>query len=68
MAGFDFVTVKSTPAGFVDMADLEHKLDEQTAVFMITNPNTLGMFDRHIADIAARCIKRAAWFISTGRT
>ncbi len=54
MAGFDFVTVKSTPEGFVDMADLERKLDDQTAVFMITNPNTLGMFDRHIADIARR--------------
>jgi glycine dehydrogenase subunit 2 len=52
MAGFDTVTVKSTPAGYVDMADLESKLDEQTAVFMITNPNTLGMFDRQIAEIA----------------
>ncbi len=52
MAGFDFVTVNSTPAGYVDMADLECKLDEQTAVFMITNPNTLGMFDRQIAEIA----------------
>ena len=30
----------------------QRKLDEQMAVFMITNPNTLGMFDRHIADIA----------------
>ncbi len=54
MAGFDTVTVKSTPDGYVDMADLESKLDEQTAVFMITNPNTLGMFDRQIAEIANR--------------
>jgi glycine dehydrogenase subunit 2 len=54
MAGFDFVTVKSTPEGFVDLTDLARKLDDQTAVFMITNPNTLGMFDRHIADIAHR--------------
>ena len=52
MAGFNTVTVKSTPRGYVDMQDLEAKLDRQTAVFMITNPNTLGMFDRHIADIA----------------
>src|SRR5690606_12169975 len=44
MAGFESVTVKSTPQGYVDMADLIAKLDEQTAVFMITNPNTLGMF------------------------
>ena len=54
MAGFETVTVKSTPAGFVDMEDLSAKLDETTAVFMITNPNTLGMFDRQIAEIARR--------------
>ncbi len=54
MAGFDTVTVKSTSAGFVDMEDLSAKLDETTAVFMITNPNTLGMFDRQIAEIARR--------------
>jgi glycine dehydrogenase subunit 2 len=52
MAGFNTVTVKSTPAGYVDMDDLQAKLNPQTAVLMITNPNTLGMFDRHIADIA----------------
>jgi glycine dehydrogenase subunit 2 len=54
MAGFDTVTVKSTPAGYVDLEDLAAKLDEQTAVFMITNPNTLGMFDRQIAEIGRR--------------
>ena len=54
MAGFDFVTVKSNSSGHVDLDDLEAKLDEQTAVFMITNPNTLGLFDRMIADIADR--------------
>jgi glycine dehydrogenase subunit 2 len=52
VAGFDNVTVKSTPKGYVDMDDLRAKLDDQVAVFMITNPNTLGMFDRHIAEIA----------------
>ena len=54
MAGFHFVTVKSTPEGFVDLDDLSAKLDDQTAVFMITNPNTLGMFDGQIAEIARR--------------
>jgi glycine dehydrogenase subunit 2 len=52
MAGFDFVTVKSNAAGFVDLADLEAKLDDQIAVFMITNPNTLGLFDRQVGQIA----------------
>lgn len=52
MAGFTAVTVKSTPQGFVDLEDLRRKLDSQVAVFMITNPNTLGMFDPHIRQIA----------------
>jgi glycine dehydrogenase subunit 2 len=52
VAGFEAVTVKSTAAGFVDLDDLRAKLDEHTAVFMITNPNTLGMFDRQIRRVA----------------
>ena len=52
MAGFETTTVRSTPAGFVDIEDLTSKLDENVAVFMITNPNTLGLFDRQIARIA----------------
>ena len=52
MAGFDTVTVKSDSTGCVDLADLRSKLDGQTAVFMITNPNTLGLFDRQVRIIA----------------
>ena len=52
VAGFDFVTVKSTPDGYVDLDDLRAKLDDETAVFMITNPNTLGMFEKNIRVIA----------------
>lgn len=52
MAGFQTVTVKSTPAGLVDMDDLRAKLDENVAVFMITNPNTLGIFDAQVSEIA----------------
>ncbi len=52
MAGFDTVTVRSTDAGFVDMDDLRSKMDDELAVFMITNPNTLGLFDQQVADIA----------------
>jgi glycine dehydrogenase subunit 2 len=35
----------------VDLADLEAKLGDDTAVFMITNPNTLGLFERQIKTI-----------------
>ncbi|WP_254507722.1 aminomethyl-transferring glycine dehydrogenase subunit GcvPB [Anatilimnocola floriformis] len=51
MAGFEFVTIKSTPQGNVDMDDLRAKLDDTVAVFMITNPNTLGMFDKQVGEI-----------------
>ena len=52
MAGFDTITVKSNAKGFVDLEDLRSKLDDKTAVFMVTNPNTLGRFDQQIAEIA----------------
>ncbi|HJN07191.1 MAG TPA: aminomethyl-transferring glycine dehydrogenase subunit GcvPB [Pirellulaceae bacterium] len=52
MAGFQTVTVKSTSIGLVDMDDLRRKLDETVAVFMITNPNTLGIFDDQVGEIA----------------
>src|SRR5690606_685925 len=52
VAGFEAITVKSTPRGYVDLDDLRAKLSRETAVFMITNPNTLGMFDRQIREMA----------------
>jgi glycine dehydrogenase subunit 2 len=51
LAGFDAVSVKSNSRGLVDLDDLRSKLDERAAVFMITNPNTLGLFDDQIATI-----------------
>ncbi len=51
LAGFEAITIKSRPDGLVDMADLHAKVDDQTAVFMITNPNTLGLFDTQIQEI-----------------
>jgi glycine dehydrogenase subunit 2 len=51
LAGFDAVSVRSTPRGLVDLDDLTAKLDDRAAVFMITNPNTLGLFDVQIAAI-----------------
>src|SRR5262249_26099590 len=51
IAGFEAVSVKSNAKGLVDLEDLKAKLDQHTAVFMITNPNTLGLFDGQITDI-----------------
>lgn len=52
LAGFETETIKSTPAGYVDLDALRARLDDRTAVFMITNPSTLGMFEPNIARIA----------------
>src|SRR5438874_11290132 len=51
LAGFDAVTVKSNSKGLVDIEDLKAKLGDDTAVFMITNPNTLGLFEAQIKTI-----------------
>jgi glycine dehydrogenase subunit 2 len=52
LAGFDCVQLKGTSSGLVDLDDLQAHLDDQTAVFMITNPNTLGLFEQDIAKIS----------------
>src|SRR5262245_15658943 len=52
MAGFQAITIKSIPDGHVDLADLRSHLGDDTAVFMITNPNTLGLFERQVKQIA----------------
>ncbi|HEX4608317.1 MAG TPA: aminomethyl-transferring glycine dehydrogenase subunit GcvPB, partial [Urbifossiella sp.] len=51
LAGFDAVTVKSNARGLVDLDDLKKKLGADTGVFMITNPNTLGLFEVQIRQI-----------------
>lgn len=60
IGGFDAVTVKSGPNGLVDIDDLKAKLDEKTAVFMITNPNTAGLFDHQIGQISALLREKGA--------
>lgn len=52
MAGFEIVEVKSLPDGTVDVEDLRSKLDETVAAVMMTNPNTVGMFEKNIPEIA----------------
>ena len=52
IAGFEAVTIKSDSNGLVALDDFEAKLSDQTAAFMITNPNTVGLFDPQIGTIA----------------
>lgn len=52
IAGFECVQLKGTENGLVDLDELQANLDDKTAVFMITNPNTLGLFESDIAKIS----------------
>ncbi|HEY7633747.1 MAG TPA: aminomethyl-transferring glycine dehydrogenase subunit GcvPB, partial [Thermoleophilaceae bacterium] len=52
MAGYEVVKVGTADDGGVDLDDLRAKADEDTACLMLTNPNTLGLFDRNIEEIA----------------
>ncbi len=52
MAGLRVVVVKMNSAGRVDLPDLRAKLSNRTAVLMLTNPNTLGLFETDIESIA----------------
>ncbi len=52
MAGFDCVELPPAGNGLVDLEGLKRQVDREAAVFMVTNPNTLGLFERDIAKIA----------------
>jgi glycine dehydrogenase subunit 2 len=52
MAGYAVVKVGTADDGGVDLDDLRAKADGDVACLMLTNPNTLGLFDRHIEEIA----------------
>jgi glycine dehydrogenase subunit 2 len=58
LAGFTVVELKSEASGEVDLADLEKNLSEDVAAFMITQPNTLGMFESRIHQITEMCHAR----------
>ena len=52
VCGLEVVEVKSTAQGYVDVNDLRGLLDDTVAAMMMTNPNTLGMFEQEIPEIA----------------
>ena len=52
MAGYEVVKIGTNPDGGVDVEDLRAKIDEDVACLMLTNPNTLGVFDPNIEEIA----------------
>ena len=52
VAGFETITVKSNEFGLVDIDDLKRVVGPDTAALMLTNPNTLGLFEENIVEIA----------------
>ncbi|HVD04059.1 MAG TPA: aminomethyl-transferring glycine dehydrogenase subunit GcvPB [Candidatus Dormibacteraeota bacterium] len=50
--GFSVITVRSAADGTVDLEDLASKLGPEVAAVMLTNPNTLGIFERNIEEMA----------------
>ena len=52
VCGLEVVEVKSTPEGLVDVNDLRPLLGDDIAGMMMTNPNTLGLFEKDIPEIA----------------
>lgn len=52
MLGYECVTIKSTSTGLVDLAALKAVLNDEVAGIMLTNPNTLGLFETDILEIS----------------
>jgi glycine dehydrogenase subunit 2 len=62
MAGFSIKTLKTNENGDMDIDELKKNLDETAAGIMITCPNTLGLFDRNMAD-ACRLVHEAGGLV-----
>ena len=52
VAGFETITVKSNALGNVDVEELKKVVGNDTAALMLTNPNTVGLFEKDIVEIA----------------
>tara|TARA_Y100000310_G_scaffold332216_2_gene407400 strand:+ start:1331 stop:2662 length:1332 start_codon:yes stop_codon:yes gene_type:complete len=51
VCGFEAVEIKSDKDGNIDLGELKEKMTEDVAGIMITNPNTLGLFDQNILEV-----------------
>ncbi|PIN70151.1 glycine dehydrogenase (aminomethyl-transferring) [Candidatus Woesearchaeota archaeon CG11_big_fil_rev_8_21_14_0_20_43_8] len=51
LCGFSVVEIKSDARGNIDLSDLKEKMADDVAGLMVTNPNTLGLFDENIMEV-----------------
>ena len=66
LAGFEVVVARSGPRGYLEAAEIRRLLDDEVAALMVTNPNTLGMFEPEIQEIAAALHERGAMLYLDG--
>jgi glycine dehydrogenase subunit 2 len=62
MAGYEVVQTASGPDGLLDIGGLEKAVDADTAALMVTNPNTLGLFESRISEAVA-CMHNAGGLV-----
>ena len=53
IAGYKSKTLKSDQNGLIDLEELKKSLDQDTAALMLTNPNTLGLFEKNVKEITS---------------
>ncbi|MFH1505133.1 MAG: aminomethyl-transferring glycine dehydrogenase subunit GcvPB [Candidatus Omnitrophota bacterium] len=66
MCGYRVVVVKSNAAGLVDIDELSKLVDQETAAIMLTNPNTLGLFEEDILKISDVIHKKGGFLYYDG--
>jgi glycine dehydrogenase subunit 2 len=66
IAGFDIVTVHSNERGVIDLEDLRTKVTAEVAGLMLTNPNTLGIFEHQVSAIKSMLESVGALFYMDG--
>lgn len=66
IAGYDVKEIASNERGMIDMASLEAAIDDSVAALMVTNPNTVGIFEQDISKVAALLHDRGAQLYMDG--
>jgi glycine dehydrogenase subunit 2 len=66
VAGFNVVTIKEENGGILTPEAIASVMDEDTAALMLTNPNTLGLFEKHIKEIAEIVHKKGGFIYCDG--
>jgi glycine cleavage system P protein (glycine dehydrogenase) subunit 2 len=60
LAGFEVVVARSSKRGYLEASEIRQRLDDDVAALMLTNPNTMGIFEPEVEEIAAALHERGA--------